>query len=275
MLKITCFTPNKDKATLENVLLLIESKSKRRIAIFRGFDDSGEAHCKGWPVLNQEDYNDCMLMVKNQGLNESFVVDNLDSENVDVVTNILRHTFLLSPFHYVTLVSVVADFWNAAQCQTNRPHSYDESVDVFTFEALKEMWKSIGKSGFSSKSKSDLYEGFAESASDLATNPESEKFCNGFPARMIQLTNSYNTFHQLKAITTSLSPVQVLALTSRISGRVLYNKESSPEITNDTVRLRHLLVDLVDPYKEPVESGFTTEQEALEALKPVPFTRSQ
>jgi hypothetical protein len=270
MLKITCFTPNKDKAMLENILLLIESESdEKRIAIFREFNDFGEVHCKGWPILNQEDYDNCMLIVKNQGLNESFVVDSPDSENANVITNIFRHTLLPGPFHKVISTSIAADFWSAAQLRANRPQSYGESVDIFTFDALKEMWKSIGKSGFSSKSKSDLYEGFAESASDIATSPESEEFCNQLPARMIQLENNYHTTY-MKPNTTIMSPTKVLALTSRISGKVLYNKESSPEITNDTIRNRHIIVDLIDPYKDPIESGFTTEQEALAALTPIP-----
>ncbi len=270
MVKITCFTTDKLRATLEPVLMILSDgdEAVNKLIVLREFEDSGDPKCSGWVVSDQVGLDKVKAIVEKKKLKDSFIVTGSDSKNFNVVDNIMRKTVFPGKFQQMVGISVSADFWNAARLNANRPPSHGENSDVFTFEALKEMWRAIGKGGFSSKSKTDLYEGFAESASEMATGPEST-ICDKLPAKMIKLESSYNTT-KLKTNFIAKNAAQVLALTSRTSGKVLYNKESSPEITNDTIRVSHVLVDIVDFYGDPsIEDGFSTDQEALEVLKPV------
>jgi len=267
-MKFECFTTDKNRAPLEPILMIIstDETGANKLVVLREFDSLGDPICTGWVITDQAGLDKATALAATKKLVDSFIVTQPESEHYATVTNILRKTMLPGKFHQTVGVSVSADFWAAAGLSANRPSSHGENTDVFTFEALKEMWRAIGKGGFSSKSKNDLYEGFAESASEMATGSESS-ICDKLPARMIKLDSSYS-ISRLKTGITLKTPAQVIALTSRTSGKVLYNKESSPEITNDTIRLGHVLVDLVDFYGDPVEEGFSTDQEALEALKP-------
>jgi len=160
------------------------------------------------------------------------------------------------------------DFWNFIKTKTSRrPGSYkSNNFEHFTFGVLKNMWKTINMSGFSNKSKADLFDGFTEKVSDMAdTSDTATKLFSKFPTRMIAVPHymeSNNNEEQLSAEDTIL-------LLSKISSSSLFDSKQSADIIEEQVVRPTMVLELVNPYdQENMEKAdVDSEDSARDMLK--------
>jgi len=164
---------------------------------------------------------------------------------------------------HVTNSSTYADFWKTHLPEETRPGRH-RHADGFTFNALKLMWKAFNKSGFSNKSKADLFEGFAETAVEAASTDAGEAFIASLPKRMIVVEGVRRAASDPSDIK---QPERLVSLISRVSAGSLYAADSSPNIDEGNISGSYQFIDLKDPYTEPFGNSTASEAEAMEKLK--------
>jgi hypothetical protein len=129
------------------------------------------------------------------------------------------------------------------------------------------MWKAIEKRGFSSKSKADLFEGFAETAVEIASSEENEKYLKSLPRRMIvtQAANAgYGRGNPQRGEAIIKTP-KMLALISRISSGTIFAGDQTPDIDEKSIASAVCFLDLADPYKG-LSASELREEESMNRL---------
>ena len=159
--------------------------------------------------------------------------------------------------------TISVDFWGRNIGAAGRPHARS-TVESMTFEDLKQMWRAVGKSGFSSKSKADLFEGFAEHAIETASSEGVETFLKTLPGRMLVVPDM--SHHD--GLETLEDNDEILGVLSRISGSALFAVDHTPDIDEQGVGAGVVCVDLKDPYEcDYPDLQYEGDAAALEALK--------
>ena len=170
----------------------------------------------------------------------------------------------------ITATNTGVDFWKTHLPNESRPSRYTKGVESFTFNALKTMWKVFGLGGFSSKSKADLFEGFAENAVESASSEASEKFISQLPKRMIVVAG-----HGTKSSLAVEDPKLSIAMISRISAGSLFAADQSPDIDEKNIAESYQFIDLKDPYETLTELKSDSEMSAMETLKTLYANRKE
>jgi hypothetical protein len=127
------------------------------------------------------------------------------------------------------------------------------------------MWKVLGKSGHSNKSKNDLFEGFAETAVELASSEQVDAFVSQLPKRMIVIS-SHNGRGSYSYGSNIEDPKKIIAMISRVSAGSLYASDNSPDIDEKNVIESYNFIDLKDPYSGDISVKDDSEASALESL---------
>ena len=236
--------------------------------------ENGESNIRIWGRDTKEHSDgDIDKIQRALELDKTFSVVNNRSANdlkkdnpieMDCILSLIRQiksSDLWSAFNTFTASTTEVDFWKTHLKDETRPSRYTKGVESFTFNALKMLWKVFGLSGFSSKSKADLFEGFAENAVETASSDVSEKFIAQLPKRMIVIADKHS-----QATSSVEDPKQSIAMISRISAGCLFAADQSPDIDEKNIAESYQFVDLKDPYDATIEFKYDNEMSAMQAL---------
>jgi hypothetical protein len=237
--------------------------------------ENGESNIRVWGRETKE-LSDADIDKVQQAfeLDKTFSVINNRSANelrkdnpieIDCIFSLIRQvkgSDLWSAFSTFTASTTEVDFWKTHLKDETRPSRYTKGVESFTFNALKMLWKVFGLSGFSSKSKADLFEGFAENAVESASSDASEKFVAQLPKRMIVIADK----HRPGPHAIIEDPKQSIAMISRISAGCLFAADQSPDIDEKNIAESYQFIDLKDPYDAAIEFKYDNEMSAMQAL---------
>jgi len=267
------------------LMVVSEEKQGPYILYLREGIKDGKVLLKIWGRDKEEDVqSDIEAATSNLGLSDSFSTTNargfsdlakenlLAMECIKDMINAGRMSNFLSPSTSFVNFDVFADFWKTQLPGESRPYRNHKGVEGFTFNALKTMWKVLGKSGHSNKSKADLFEGFAETAVDYSSSEEAENFLGTLPKRMVVVS----VFQHYSSAPTSIAdPKKILPMISRVSAGCLYAADHSPDIDEKNVTGFFQFIDLKDPYDGAIGGVNDNEMSSLSELNTLYYTKTK
>ena len=243
-----------------------------------GIDHNGKIAVDVWGVGSSDEYQRDVLRLREahgfdrvyQHISGAKLDDEkkehaLEIECMSEIVDHINSTPVYSMHRRVTNSLLLVDFWKSHMKGETRPYKHAKmGVDAFTFGALKLMWKTLGKSGHSSKSKTDLFEGFAETSVENVSSEKAEAFLATLPKKMVTVSIPRPSSYDKPDVEDA---IKGLAMVSRISAGSLFAADQSPDIDEKNVIEAYRFIDFKDPYAESIETPFGSEAAALEDLK--------
>lgn len=248
--------------------------------------DNGTLTLRAWAEDNQESLDRSISkVVEKFSLSNTFTVVNdrqpgdlrkNNPQEIDAIlqlTRQIRSNELFSTANVFVEKDIHVDFWGMHVPDETRPYRNTKGVEGFTFGALKQLWKVLNKSGHSNKSKTDLFEGFAETAVEVASSDAMEGFLGELPRRMLVATAQ--RYRRSGGTSDIPEANRILAVISRIAGGALFATDHSPDIDERNITEDYRIIDLKDPYVSGALSNDDNEMSALDALNNMYVKRKQ